>query len=292
MMIAAGTDSLYTILKEPPQDGGNQLVRVTHSENLHSVLSELMGSRGIVSFNQRIVFIEGEDASADRAIYEAAYPPGEYHISFVPARNSAAVRKTAEQVNTLLTASVGFQQYFSIVDGDIERFEPGPTEGGRLFRLPVYHVENLLLDENEILEATRSMLGSECPHTTTDEVGKDLKKLILSETHLKPYTRALFDARLAKIAKDAYDAVYKQQTVPSTPHTIPEFSEIEEEAEEILKSAIANDTWCSECKGRDLLKAYCNQHGLRYYHFRNLLISRIKTPPKELAEIMSNILKS
>jgi hypothetical protein len=34
-----------------------------------------MGSRGIVSFNQRIVFIEGEDSSADREIYEAAYPP-------------------------------------------------------------------------------------------------------------------------------------------------------------------------------------------------------------------------
>ncbi len=292
MMRAAGTDSLYTLLKEPPQDGGNQLVRVTHSEHLHSVLSELMGSRGIVSFNQRIVFIEGEDASADREIYEAAYPPGEYNVSFVPAGNSATVRRTAERVNALLAESTGFQEYFSIVDGDIERFEPDPTEGKRLFRLPVYHVENLLLDEGEILEVTRSMMRIKCPYTTAEGVISDLKKLILSETHLKPYTRALFDARLAKIAKDAYDAVYKRQTVPSTPHTIPEFSEIEEEAEEILKSAIANGTWCSECKGRDLLKAYCNQHGLRYYHFRNLLISRIKTPPNELAEIMSHILKS
>ncbi len=292
MMIAAGTDSLYTILKEPPQDGGNQLVRVTHNEHLHSILSELMGSRGIVSFNQRIVFIEGEDTSADREIYEAAYPPGEYNISFVPAGNSATVRRTAERVNALLAESTGFQEYFSIVDGDIERFEPDPTEGKRLFRLPVYHVENLLLDEGEILEVTHSIMRRKCPYTTEEGVISDLKKLILSETHLKPYTRALFDARLAKIAKDAYDAVYKRQTAPSTPHTIPEFPEIEEEAKEILKSAIENDTWCSECKGRDLLKAYCGQHGLKYEHFRNMLIGRIKTPPKELAEIMSNILKS
>ncbi len=87
MMIAAGTECLYTVLKEPPQGGGNQLVRVTENEHLHSVLAELMGSRGIVSFNQRIVFIEGEDASADREIYEAAYPPSKYNISFVPAGN-------------------------------------------------------------------------------------------------------------------------------------------------------------------------------------------------------------
>lgn len=288
MMIAAGTDSLYTLLKEPPQNGGNQLVRVTEDEHLHSVLSELMGSRGIVSFNQRIVFIEGEDASADREIYEAAYPPSKYNISFVPAGNSATVRKIAEQVNTLLTTSMGFQHYFSIVDGDIERFKSDPTDGRRLFHLPVYHVENLLIDENKIFEVTRSMIGSGCPYSSADEVSKDLQKLVLSETHLKPYTKALWDARLAKIAKDAYDAVYKQQTVSLTPQT---FSEIEEEAKKVLEPAVADGTWRAKCKGRDLLKAYCGQHGLKYEHFRNLLIDRIETPPEALADIMSRILK-
>ncbi len=211
----------------------------------------------------------------------------------MPAGNSATVRRTAEQVNTLLTASIGFQQYFSIVDGDIERFEPDPTEGGRLFHLPVYHVENLLLDENEILEATRSILGSKCPYITADEVGMDLKELVLSEHHLNKYTQALLDARSAKIAKDAYDTAHRRQTVSSTPPTtILEFPEIKEEAKEILKSALADGTWHSKCKGRELLRAYCGQHSLNYEHFRNLLIDRIKTPPKELAGIMSHILKS
>jgi predicted ATPase len=292
MMIAAGTDSLYTTLKEPPANGGNQLVRVTHSQDLHKVLSGLMGSRGIVSFNQRIVFIEGEDTSADRDVYEAAYPPSKYNVSFVPAGNSATVRRIAEQVNTLLTASIGFQQYFSIVDGDIERFESDPTEGSRLFRLPVYHVENLLINENEILEVTRSMMGSKCPYNTANEVGKDLQKLVLSDAHLKPYTRSLLDARLAKLARDAHDAVYKQKNALWQQPKIPEYSEIEEEAKRVLESALANDTWRSKCKGRDLLKTYCNQHGLKYEHFRNLLISRMETPPKALADIMNHILVS
>lgn len=292
MMIAAGTDSLYTILKEPPQNGGNQLARVTHSEHLHSVLSELMGSRGIVSFNQRIVFIEGEDASADRAIYEAAYPPSKYNISFVPAGNSATVRKIAEQVNELLTVSTGFQQYFSIVDRDIKRFDLESMKGERLFRLPVYHVENLLLDENEILEVTRSMMGSACPYATGEEVCKDLQKLVLSGIHLKPYTKALLDARLAKMAKDAYDAVYNQKRSSSTAPKVLEYREVEQEAKQLLESSLADGTWRCKCKGRDLLKAYCSQHGLKYEHFRNLLISRMKTPPKALADIMSQILAS
>jgi len=292
MMIAAGTDALYTILKEPPENGGNQFVRVTHDEHLHSVLSELMGSRGIVSFNQRIVFIEGEDASADREIYEAAYPPGKYNISFVPAGNSATVRKTAEQVNALLTTSIGFQLYFSIVDGDIERIESDPTEGKRLFRLPVYHVENLLLDDKEILEVTRSMMGSKCPYSTADDVSKDLQKLVLSDTHLKPYARALLDARIAETAKEAYDAVFQNRADSTVQSAHVAFPDIEAEARAILKSTLENDTWRAKCKGRNLLKAYCGQHGLKYEHFRNLLIDRIKTPPKALADIMDHILKS
>lgn len=292
MMIAAGTDSLYTILKEPFADGSNQLVRVTHSEDLHKVLSELMGSRGIVSFNQRIVFIEGEDASVDRDIYEAAYPPSKQNVSFVPAGNSSTVRRTAEQVNALLTSSTGFQQYFSIVDGDIERFESDPTEGKRLFRLPVYHVENFLIDEQEIWEVTRQMMGPKCPYAKADEIKEDLKNLILSEAHLKSYAKSLLDARLAKLAKNAHDSVYKQKSSPSQQPEIPKYSDIEEEAKGVLKSALKDGTWRFRCKGRELLKAYCSQHGLKYEHFRNLLINRIKSPPKLLVGIMDKILKS
>ena len=135
------------------------------------------------------------------------------------------------------------------------------------------------------------MMGSKCPYTTANEVSMDLQKLVFSENHVKPYARALLDARLAKIAKDAYDAVYEHKT-SLTPPRIPEYAEIEEEAKKELQSAVADGTWCSKCKGRDLLKAYCSQHGLKYEHFRNLLIASMKTPPEPLAKIMSNVLKN
>ena len=36
---------------------------------------------------------------------------------------------TAERVNALLTSAISFQQYFCIIDQDIERGEKDPTEG-------------------------------------------------------------------------------------------------------------------------------------------------------------------
>ncbi|MFX1293346.1 MAG: AAA family ATPase [Promethearchaeota archaeon] len=292
MMIAAGTDSLYTILKEPQQNGSNQFLRVTEDEDLHNILSELMGSRGIISFNQRIVFIEGVDSSADRSIYEAAYPPSQYNVSFVPVGNSAMVSKIAEKVNSLLTSPVAFQQYFSIVDRDIERFDTDPTEGKRLFRLPVYHIENLLLNDNDILEVMRAILGAKCPFSSAKEIVKDLQELIFSDTHLKPYTRAISYAKLAHLYKIARESFFKGDCTFLREIKKPKFSEIENEARKRLQSAISDNTWRSKCKGRALLKAFCKKYQLKYEHFRNLLIDRIKTPPKLLKEIMNKILNT
>lgn len=290
MMIAAGSDALYTVLKDPPESGSNQLVRVTQTQELHDALAELMGSRGIVSINQRVVFIEGGDASADREIYEAAYPPAEHNVAFVPAGNSAVVRQTAEKVNCLLSASLGFQHYFSIVDGDVHRLESDPSEGTRLFRLPVYHVENLLLDDDAILEAMRSVMGVKCPYRTASEVEQDLKDLVLDEGHLKPYARALFDAEMAKAAKDAYDAVYKHDGDASDARQVPTFEAVEAKARAALTAALHDGTWRARAKGKELLRHFCGKHGLRYEHFRNLLISRIRRPHEALSKIMERIL--
>jgi hypothetical protein len=191
MMIEAGSESLYTILKEPQANNSNQFVRVTSSEQLHSALSEVMGTRGLVSFNQRIIFIEGEESSADREVYEKIYPPGSYHVSFVPAGNSATIRKTAERINDLLSSSIEYQHFYSIVDGDIDRSLPAPVPSGsnRLFQLPVYHVENFLLSSEIIYIAMKEMLASKCPYETENDVEQDLKAIILSQQHIKPYAK-------------------------------------------------------------------------------------------------------
>jgi hypothetical protein len=286
MMIAAGSESLYTVLKEPPPSG-NQFVRVTETAELHRALSEVMGSRGLVSFNQRIVFIEGEESSADREVYERLYPPGVHNVSFVPAGNSATVRKTAERVNELLSTSLEFQHYFCIVDGDIDRPLPGPAGGDRLFHLPVYHVENLLLDDALILQVTKDMLGSRCTVASPADVEATLKRLALTDAHIKPFAGALLDARVARVAKDAWDAVFRRQTF--TP-SFPSFPDMASESRTLIGEAVRDGTWRAKCKGRELLKAYAAEQGLTYEHFRNSVIAKMVAPPEGLAAIMAKIL--
>jgi predicted ATPase len=290
MMIAAGADSLFTVLKSPPPGGGTQFTRVSSTEELHASLSELMGSRGLVSFNQRIIFIEGEEASADREVYERLYPPNAYHVSFVPAGNSSVVRKTAERVNDLLSASMSFQYFYSIVDGDIARALPAPEAptGPRLYQLPVYHVENLLLDDDAILATVSDMLGAASPFRSTGDVAAALRALVLADCHVKPYAKALHDARVARAAKAAWDAVFRRDGSVTT--SVPAFDQTEQDARALLADSLQEGTWRARCKGREVLRGFCADLGLNYVHARNVIISKLGAPPPALAAIMNRIL--
>lgn len=288
MMIEAGSEALYTILKEPLQDAGNQLQRVTQDQNLHEVLSELMGARGLISFNQRIVFIEGENASADREIYETFFPPSKHNISFVPAGNSSTVKKTAERVNALLAAATSFQEYYCIIDKDIEREDSDHVESDRLFRLTVYHVENFLLDPEVLLKSMSQLCGPRCPFSEAKEIEEELKKLVLEEIHLNSYTKAVLDAKIAELAKKAYDAVFSGKTKEIDLEG-PDFESAKASAKSVLEKSLVEGDWKRRAKGRDLLKSFCARYGLKYEHFKNVVISNFSQPPDELEDIISKI---
>lgn len=288
IMIAAGSESLFSLSKRQGSAGENQLVRVTGSQDLHSTLSEVMGTNGMVSFNKKVVFIEGQESSADRYVYEALLPPTEFDVSFVPAGDSGTNAKLVERVNLLLDSAGTFQEFYAIVDGDMPR--PGsPASTDKLFRLPVYHVENFLLAPDKIFAATQSFLKGKIPYASPQDIESELKQLVLEDAHLKCYSRAFFDAEVAKKAKEAWDAVYKRDRSEINEIVFPEFSSIEASALTRLQAAVADGTWPKVCKGRDLLKAFCRKNGFNYEHFRNSLIERFDEAPPELLEIFQKI---
>ena len=104
---------------------------------------------------------------------------------------------------------------------------------------------------------------------------------------MKPYTSALLDARLAKLAKEAYTAIYNRE---ASHVAVPSFEQTQKEAVELMKQAIKDGTWRKKCKGRDVLKGFCGKNQLRYQHFRNCLIAKMSGAPEELVCIMNKIL--
>lgn len=299
MMMEAGAEHLFTVEKTPSECGKSQFVQVATDSHLYDLLKETIGTRGIVTLGKKIVFIEGTNTSADLAIYEAAYPSSMYNVSFVPSGNSTGVSNVSEKVQEILTQSTsGFQEFYCIVDGDIHIARPRAIEedkSRRLFRLPVYHVENFLLDPDHIFELTRSMLGVKCPFSSANDVEECLKDLLTQPSHLAAFAGALYAAEKDELTWQIRSAI-SQGDLEKIEQLASgfDFSDIHEEARMILIDAIDDGTWRCKCKGRDLLKAYCGLINQSYDTFRNLLIDRIQWNKEDLhaglQEIMSQIL--
>lgn len=289
MMIEAGNDALFTIIKYQNDLNENQFVKVSNNSEIHSVLSNIMGSKGFVSLNRKVIFIEGEYSSTDIQLFEKLYPNNIYNITFIPSGNSTTVTNISEKVNYLLQNGTTFQQYYCIIDGDIER-EGDTSIYSNIYKLPVYHIENFLVNEKDIFELTKAMLGNECEYSIEDEVLEDLKKIALSDEHLLPFTKALMDARVYNITKQATDLIYCNNFEQLKQLKPIDFTDIKSEAYIVIENSIKDGNWKSVCKGRDLLKGYCRINGLKYEQFRNLLIERMKIVPDGLKVIMENIL--
>jgi len=188
-----------------------------------------------------------------------------------------------------LLSSVGtFQEFYSIIDADIERLVT-PEVTGRLFKLPVYHVENFLLDTNIIFQLAKNLLLDKCPYKHVEDIEEKLINLLKDDHHLLPFTRAVFDAAVANKAKEAWDFVYKKDSTGLTSLSFPIFDEMKKQAILRIDESIVNGSWKTTCKGRDLLKAFCSLHGFNYEQFRNLIISKLESPPRELQNIINQM---
>lgn len=289
MMIEAGSESLFTVLKYP-NGNDNQFLKVSSNSELHQSLTNVMGAKGFVSLNKKIVFIEGEESSTDVDLFEKLFPNNEKNISFIPAGNSITLKSTASRVNSLLSEGNTFQQYYCIVDGDFERHSDIDALKN-IFQLPVYHVENYLLDENIVFKSLTQVLGRTMPYNSALQIIEVFKEIALEDVHLLPFTRALLDSKVFKNTELARDLIYQKKFAELAEIEPVTFADIKDDAKKIVEESIRNNSWNKKCKGRELLKGLCNRHGLNYEQFRNILISNFETVPNELKEIIDKITK-
>ena len=290
IMLGIDSSSLYTIQKTISTEGYSQIYPVVSNENRFELLKDIVGPSGIISFNKKIVFIEGEHSSSDIAVYETFYPSHKFNLKFVPAKNSFGINKTSEKIQDLLSSSVDFQEYYCIVDGDLNTKTNEKPASDRLFKLPVYHIENFLLDEDKIFKSIQKLLRDKNPYKNKEQISEELKNLILTDSHLDPYSRALLESKTQKLISDLQSTICKTRKISNFNYELESFDTIKAEAKIILKASIDENEWKNTCIGRELLKAFCGKNNLKYQYLKNLLIDELEKPPEELNEIFKNIL--
>ena len=118
------------------------------------ILRDLFGYSGYVGISKKVVFTEGNAASADRKTFSQVLPNLSEQIRIIPVGGHQNLYRVNRAVLSLLESNFAKCQFFLIRDRDysseaaLEKYRK--LAPGRLFVLSRYHIENYLLDDELI----------------------------------------------------------------------------------------------------------------------------------------------
>ena len=285
MLLSTPPDSWYIVMKNITSGESSQMVRIVSDGQKHSALTELMGTSGLVAIHRKVIFIEGESASLDRDVFEKFFSPSEWNVEFVPSARSRIVIGIADKVQALLSTPTGFHEYYCIVDGDSVSPTAHQEKGSRLYRLPVYHIENYLLRPDLLLASATELLRGKSPYKTVSDVEDALKHVVSSQMHVSALARARLDAAIQDVAAIARSNILSR----TEPPLFPTYEEVEKKAYSEVQKSIEDGTWDKICKGRDVLRAIAGNLQIKYDHLRNSILSKLTSAPADLTTIMDQI---
>ena len=288
IMMEAGHESLFTLQKYSTDQNKNQFHKVANDEEIYDILKDLMGTSGIIGFDKKIVFVEGNSTSPDIDIFEQFF--SNKQIKFISAGDCNIISQTSKKVEKLLSTSCEYNDYYGIVDGDMNVFGKVLTQSQNLFILPVYHIENYLLDEEIILKVEKDLNRASCKYNSKEEIEKELKDLLLDKSHLNKFIATYMNYKKYIIFQEIKEELDNNKEVKQR---LIKFNDYVQEAKKILEDSISNGDWKRKCVGRVLLTSYCNKnHHNNYKQFKNLLISKMiemEKPIEDLSKIINKI---
>lgn len=176
----------------------------------------------------------------------------------------------------------------------------------------MYHIENYLLEEKYILRVlsdvsagdsklTESEVSEEllkCAQRTISslvahEVSSSANKRIISALNLRVNPESTDVARdLSQSIQSSLDRLQKVCVASLGIETLVD--EVSSLSESLQRDLISGN-WRSTFRGRDILKRFVAEHGsgLKYNHFRNLIISKMRDDnfkPKGMKSVLEKVM--
>ena len=214
---------------------------------------------------------------------------------------------------TLETASQKGQlpfKFFAITDRDSD-VQSVPTKSVNIFSWDVYHIENYFLEpkfiakvlsalqvgnsltEEVIWDELRQSAQDSLPQLIRHELSEYANQKLISSINTGTDPKA---ANLSGVLFEAASrSVERVRAVYEADLSAEALGKKEAEARGRYLESIANGTWVSTVRGRDILKKFAGKHAplVSYEVFRNLIISQMKDAdykPAGMAEVVKQIL--
>jgi hypothetical protein len=163
------------------RDGQTRLafaIKGSSEGNAIRQLKSLFGLSGYIGIGRRMVFLEGEEASADKKILETLLPRRGAGIRLIPSQSVGNMPRINQAVLAILENSLAVSDFYLVRDRDYlsdemcERYVEKAR--GRICVLGRYHIENYLLVDELLLAVLGDIYGIQL---TPEKVAEQLRQV-------------------------------------------------------------------------------------------------------------------
>jgi ABC-type lipoprotein export system ATPase subunit len=152
----AGRERTIYVRRRADDPSVAECIPADSEESEIAVLRDLFGYSGFVGISKKVVFSEGNSASADRKTFTSLFPQLADEIKIIPAGSATNLHRINRAILALLESDFARCEFYLIRDrdylsDDAVRKHAAMAEG-RLFILDRCQIENYLLDEDAIAE--------------------------------------------------------------------------------------------------------------------------------------------
>lgn len=322
LIAEAGRDRTYFIGRPSP-GAFSTAVRASDEGQAVALLRTLFGFQGFVGLARRIVFLEGDQSSADRQTFVQLFPALGEEIRFSPlnsADNLLRVNRAALQV---LGETVGSTEFYLVRDRDyLTADEVGSYERaaeGRLFVLRRHEIENYLLDfdavsdvlaqlielrqtpaetREELLALARSMAGQVFKSIAAARLGRIFRPHDCSiggfEDGRQWMDESLtWDSSVLTAASERFQQVVADALTSVAVRAAPaEVQSVLTTAADEVVASLQGDGWVTLFPGKELLQNLGRAHGIPATVLQNTIIRNLAANPARIEAELSSILAS
>ncbi|SPH18765.1 hypothetical protein DEA8626_02309 [Defluviimonas aquaemixtae] len=291
--------------------GTDQADKISAGADLENAIIDLVGDLASYNPRSKVVLLEGETSEIDAKIITQLFPAFADRVSLVSLGSKKNVRSAHIILEKAAVQGRLDARFFAIVDRDFggDQLVPSP----RRFSWDVYHIENYLLSPSFIKEALHAaslgvirlseeaVLGElrNSAVATLDEITR-IKLREQVNARLVGALSLGFDSSLNNVdgfsaaANRSLNALTKVVGSELQPENI---AEMEKSISDGLRVSLANGTWMSEFRGRNILRHFVGVHGAGtpYEHLRNLLVARMRESqyePPGMKAVIASILNA
>lgn len=291
--------------------GESQLKRLSVTADLDLALVDLVGDLASYRPGGKVVIFEGGgDSDFDQRVTSTLFPELQEQANLISGSNKIRVRALQETLETAASKGQLPFKFFSITDRDSEAASM-PASSVNMFSWDVYHIENYFLEpkfiskvlaslqmgavltEEEIWDELRQCAQDTLPQIIRHELAEFANSALVQSIDVGT------DPKAADLAAVLFQSVSRsiEKLNATIGVKLSEKNLKEREAELSAKyiESIADGTWVSRVRGRDVLKRFVgkNASSVSYEVFRNLILSQMRDQnyrPIGMATVIERIL--